>query len=459
MFKNLIIILFFNTSANAQSCDCKKEFLHVKGLIENNYAGFNDKQSIMTKTEYEKKTAVFESLAANHDYNEQCLLIISQYLDIFKDDHIQVSTSFDAGKQDTAFINQRKFINHPPDKLISLASAKNTEGIYLLNYDSAYKIAVVKEHNTLFDYSGVIVESKLPSWKKGMIKFVAKHVNDSLLKGLLYMRNHLPKVEWFYLGKNSIGGDWQREGTVRNTITNEYVPVSSKKLSDKTFYIRISTFNSANAKRIDSLLKANNDIINNTPNLVLDLRNNGGGSDFSYASLLPLIYSGVVRNIGLDVLSTDVNIAGWKKLLDDENIPEESKRSITVMIQKMESNKGKLVNIVDDEIDSAYKILPFPKRVAILINKGSASTTEQFLLYAMQSSKVTLLGENTQGTLDYSNMREIPFACMPYILRVATTRSRRLDMQQGIDNVGIKPNKYLAPGTDWIEEARKLLEQ
>jgi len=69
------------------------------------------------------------------------------------------------------------------------------------------------------------------------------------------------------------------------------------------------------------------------------------------------------------------------------------------------------------------------------------------------------MGDNTSGTLDYSNVREAPFLCMPYILCYSTTRSRRLDVGQGIDNIGVKPNIELKPGTDWIEAAVKELEK
>jgi len=118
-----------------------------------------------------------------------------------------------------------------------------------------------------------------------------------------------------------------------------------------------------------------------------------------------------------------------------------------------------MVNIYSDEIDSSYTAVAFPKRVAILINKRSASTTEQFLLFAKQSSKVILLGENSQGALDYSNMRELNFSCFPYVLYYATTRSRRLNIGQGIDNAGIAPDHYLDKNSDWIQETLKFFEK
>lgn len=453
----LILLIFRFSNAHAQTCDCEKELLHTKQFIEHNYAGFGDKLKFIGKKEYEKKAG--ELLKLSKTAKENCLLIVSQYLDIFKDNHIQVGSAFDAARYDSAYISNRPLVNIPAEKIETLRRSTTHEGIYNFNFDSTYTIAVYKDKTALHDYVGVLIDSKLPHWKKGMLKFEGKLVNDSLMKGTLYMRNHMPKVDWFFLGKNSIGGDWQREGTKREKFVSNYQPVASKKLSDKTFYIKISNFNPSNYKLIDSLFKANQETLSSTPNLVLDLRGNGGGADFAYAPILPYIYTGPVRTIGVDVLATEDNITGWKKILNDEDIPEDSKRSIRAMIEKMENNKGRLVNISDDEIDSSYKQQVYPHKVAILINRGCASTTEQFLLHAMQSSKVILMGENTDGTLDYSNMRDASFSCMPYTLHYATTRSRRLDVGQGIDDTGIAPNKVLPPGADWIAEAVKILEQ
>jgi C-terminal processing protease CtpA/Prc len=125
----------------------------------------------------------------------------------------------------------------------------------------------------------------------------------------------------------------------------------------------------------------------------------------------------------------------------------------------MRANKGKLVNVFDDEIDSSFQKHAFPKKVVILINDNCASTTEQFLFAAKQSSKVILAGDHTEGVLDYSNVRETPFSCMPYTLGYSTSRSRRIAAGQAIDNVGIKPDVQLAADGDWIKEAQEILEK
>lgn len=336
-------------------------------------------------------------------------------------------------------MNQKEIIDLPAGKMEELQTSKTTEGIYYFKFDTAYKIAVVKSKYPLTDYMGIIISSKLPTWKKGMIKFEARHIEDSLLKGVLYMRNHLPKEEWFSLGKNIIGGDWQREGTLPEPFISNYVPVASKKLTGKTLYIKISSFSPSNGKNIDSVFNVNKALLDTMPNLVLDIRGNGGGSDFTFHPILPYIYTNPVKDYGVDVLATEANIDGWKKILDDPDLSAENKQAILDIIKKMEANKDRLVSLGNDGIDSSFSALPYPRKIVILIDKGCASTTEQFLLAAKQSKKVILMGEHTNGTLDYSNVRQAKFSCMPYTLRYSTTRSHRVDINQGIDNKGINP--------------------
>ena len=461
-FKKILLPLFVFTGffSSAQDCNCSNEFLFIKNFIEQNYAGYSDKLTDATKPAYTNMSNQLLQLTKQRLSKQKCLLIILQYLDWFKDHHIQVSPIFDATKTDSSYIKNGELFRITPSKLEQLRHSKSIEGIYYFGFDSSYKIAVIKDKTPLRDYVGIMLESKILTWKTGLVKFEAKLVEDSLLKGVLYIRNHMPRVEWLFVGKNSLGVDWQREGTTKETYAgNPYVAVDSKKLSDSTLYLKISTFNASNAKRIDSMFRAHRQDLTSMPNLVLDLRNNGGGSDFSYKPILPYLYTNPVKTVGVDVFSTDANIAGWKKILEDKDIPEESRKWINNIINNMENNKGKMISMVNDEIDTLDKVLPYPKKVIILVNKRCASTTEQFLLYAKQSSKVILLGENTQGTLDYSNMRETNFSCLPYVLDYATTKSRRLNIKRGIDNIGIKPDQYLKPGTDWLAEALKIAEQ
>ncbi|MBV8389881.1 MAG: hypothetical protein JO080_08785 [Mucilaginibacter sp.] len=271
----------------------------------------------------------------------------------------------------------------------------------------------------------------------------------------------MPSPNGFLFKGDEIRGDFQRVGTPvkKETQFDSYEPFSSKKLDDKTLYIKVSSFSLSYTKKIDSLFKANEDALKTMPNLILDLRDNGGGGDMAYQPILPYIYTNPVKNIGVDLYATEANIAGWKKNAANPDLTEDEKKWFDRAIARMEAHKGQWFSWSDDEINSDYKKLPSPLKVVVLIDGGCASSTEQFLLEARQSAKVILMGENTSGTLDYSNWVESPLVSFPYALRYSTTRSRRIDIGQGIDNVGIKPNRYLNAKEDWIKAAVQELEK
>ncbi|OOQ58207.1 S41 family peptidase [Mucilaginibacter pedocola] len=444
---------------SAQTCNCETEFTYIKNFMEQNYAGFKDKQAQMTKPKYDKLVAQYRAFTKLPNAPEKCLLIINQFLAKFKDHHVAIRMNFDAAKLDSAYMAQREIIPVSDEKIAELRKSTGFEGIYDFHDAAKYKIAVMKDKTELHDYIAVIVSSNLPGWKKGMIKWEGKMVSDSLAAGALYMLNGKPKPETFYFGKDAIWGDWHRENTKPARSSGKWEPVASRKLSDKTLYLKISSFEAYNAKNIDSVVKANAEALKTTPNLVLDLRDNGGGSDYTYGPLMQYVYTNPVKQTGASLLSTDANIKGWAAKLDDEERSEENKNSLRATVKLLEANKGKWVVNSPDGVINNFTKLPYPQKIVILVNKNVASSTEQFLLFARQSSKVTLMGENTSGTLDYSNWVEAPFSCMPYILRYSTSRSRRLDKGEGIDATGIKPDKYLKPGENWIQKAQEALER
>lgn len=455
----LFTLTLIGCRAFSQTCNCETEVRYIAGFMEKNYAGFKDKQALMTKAGYDKMLNEYIGLAKKPHANEHCLLIIAQYLGKFKDHHVSVGAKFDATKIDSAYIANREIVPITAEKIAELRKSKGFEGIYDFHDPAKYKIAVIKDKTPLHDYLAVIVSSNLPGWKPGMIKWEAKMVNDSIGRGILYILNGMPKVEGFYFKGNRIYGDWHREGTtVTESSSSKYEPVAFRKLSDKTSYLKISTFSPSNATNIDSIVKANKAILSNTPNLVLDLRGNGGGADYTFTPLMDLVYTGPIKHIGNDLLSTDANIAGWKNILNDNDRSEENKQSLRKTVASLEANRGKMVMNANDFDITGYKIQPNPAKVVILIDNNCASTTEEFLLQSRQSKKVTLMGQNTSGTLDYSNVLQAPFSCMPYVLHYSSSRSRRVDVGQGIDETGIKPAVYLQEKDDWIKKAQETLE-
>lgn len=465
MMRSAILAIFFLLSFSiksfSQNCNCAREFQYIKEKIEKNYAGFGDKVNPETQASYQKYSLQVLERAKKISSSPYCVYLINEWIGFFKDGHVEIgrnrlSKEKYAADQDR-LIQSREKLSLSEAQVNGLKKARGIEGIYW-SKDSTYKIALIKNKNSFRDYAGVILESKNKVWKPGFVNLELKLQKDSL-KGIEYDKYHTPESVAFRI-KDNVLGDWQREGT--ELVKAEKVlstNVSSKLLSDQTFYIQIGTFNQSNAKRIDSLIKANKGILEKTPYLILDVRNNGGGADFSYKPLIPYLYTNPIKSIGPSVLSSDDNIAGWAALLKMDDIPENQKVFIREKIAAMENNKGKFVSFGVDQdlvLDSATT---YPRKIVVLINKGCGSTTEEFLLSAKQSHKVTFMGEHSAGVLDYANVRDISFSCMPYALHYATTRSRRVDIGEGIDNVGIKPDHVLTASENWIKAAQQFLEQ
>jgi C-terminal processing protease CtpA/Prc len=96
---------------------------------------------------------------------------------------------------------------------------------------------------------------------------------------------------------------------------------------------------------------------------------------------------------------------------------------------------------IETKLDRVYQ---YPLKVAILIDRNTASSAESFLLRAIQSKKVKIYGENSAGMLDYSNGQFFDIPCEDFNLIIPIARSKRLP-EKPIDNIGITPNVQIDP--------------
>lgn len=245
--KSILIVgmLLIIISGKAQTCDCEKEFLNIKNTIEQNFSGFSDRVKTIGKETYDKQVDELSKLTRDKFASDNCILIINKYLNIFQSHHLGFTFTYDP-HIDTDFVNHRPLFPITDKEIERLRTSKTFEGIYYFAYDTSYKIAVIKDPTPLHDYVGVIMESKIPTWKKGMLKLEGKSVNDSLITGLLYMRNHRPKLEGFALwgDNNMLSGDWVRLGAVKKEF-----PASTS--TEK----RYSTIDAESLQQIPSILK------------------------------------------------------------------------------------------------------------------------------------------------------------------------------------------------------------
>ena len=224
-----------------------------------------------------------------------------------------------------------------------------------------------------------------------------------------------------------------------------------EQLSDTCVLLRLQSFEPQYQRPLQELLDTNRATLEQCPHWIIDLRLNGGGSDWSYASLLPWILDGEVVNIGVQWRATHENIDGLQRLVNelsaDDAPPSEGDAAdyLRKVIQTMgESRRGSFVSTAARtySLNSTRAEPSGPARVAILTGPHCYSAGEQFLLTARQSFKVTLIGQPTAGALDYSNLvsHRLPESGMT--LWYASSRSARLP-HYPVDTHGVLPDIYL----------------
>jgi hypothetical protein len=307
------------------------------------------------------------------------------------------------------------------------------------------------------------------------VKVELQRTADGRYTGTFYMGDHSPEpVEAVLQGDSGsllqMGASWTRqvpppqfsqaERLYQRAMEAE-VPFLDG-LSDNTLYLRIPSFAFEQKALIDSVLAANDALIRRTENFIIDIRNGTGGSDASYAGLIPYLYSGPIRSVGVKLRATELNAAGYEAYADMFGRDTEDGRWCLDVASRMRATLGTWIEMSDMpwSVDSSHTVLPFPQRVGILCNEGNGSTDEQFLIEARTSYKVKLFGRPTMGSLDASNMRQVtsPDGC--FQLGYTMSLSHRLP-HMPVDVMGIQPDHYLdegIPEMDWVGHVQRVLE-
>ncbi len=479
-YLQLFLFFFLSLFTQAQDCDCEKNFNWLKTTFEENDAGFAYALEQKGEQAYEKHNEVMLEKVKGIQNSVECTQTLFQWLRFFRSGHIAIRRINNSNAQNTAeapsnesIIQQFKdWETHKVDlnsfeRMLQKKKKADFEGIW---ESPPYKIGIKKEGE---QYIGFIIEADGVYWRKDQIKLKITKENDQWVS-TFYMRDHSPRelknVE--ILGNNFLQMDFvtlKRLDTkfeTEKSIERYFDLISSSKpliksLSDQTLLLRIPSFSRSEKKDIDNLIAANKEKILSTENLIIDLRNNGGGSDASYHEILQFLYTNPIRTVGVELLSTELNNQRMIDFTNDPNWSEEDKKWAQESYDKLSKHLGEFVDLDDEivNIETFDQIHPYPKNVGVIIHENNGSTTEQFLLAAKQSKKVKLFGTTTVGVLDISNMYFVNSPCNEFQLGYSLSRSMRIpDMT--IDDKGIQPDYYIdrsVPKYGWVDFVEKVL--
>ena len=490
-FVLLTLALSGSVAASQTPADgsCRETLGWLADTFSANDAGYPAAVESKGPATYAEMLAGLAGRAAEAPHGPACRAVLADYLAWFRRGHVGVSyISREAPSAPTPEPSADELraryagawsveVDVPAlrDRLRRAPGPPTLEGLWSRG---PYEVAVVRADTSGAErYLGVVVASASAWWRPGQVKFElfpAGRPGGGF--GTFWLRDHSPVALTAVEPVGDAALDLRPVGTYTRTDP-AVVPDPAaavyladraaagpvfRQLSPQTAYLRVPSFGGSQKARIDSVLAAHHDALTRTPNLVVDIRGNGGGSDASYAGLLDLLYTTPIRQVSAELRSTPLNDSRNDVLLADPDAPEEVKDWARDVAARLLASDAEWVPMTDAPVvlerrDTVYAA---PARVLILTDEGNASTAEQFLLDARQSFKVKTVGARTAGVLDVSNLNAVTSPDGRYELAYAISRSLRIP-EMAIDGVGLAPDVYLdasVPRWRWVEHARRTLE-
>ncbi len=459
--------------AKSQDCNCQKDFEFVTNYYEENLPGFKDNVTDDNIEYYNKFKNRLFNLSKNYcDDEDLCFKTLLVYVEFFKDNHSSIYTnksiSVDENNEEEVnqFILSESFKNR---EIIETFKSDITNPIHDIENkyqtkDATYTVVVLENKNEFRDYVGVITDSKTPLWKKGQVKFELKKVKEDTYDMFMYMRNHALRYYKNVKLENGILDDsWYNINLDKKVSYNVYIEkqeLSFQEIDDSINYMYIPTFNGNWYAKISEFYDKYDTKIQTKPYLIIDVRNNGGGSDACASPLLKYIYTKPFRSDKVGVYATKENIRKsleWYEDMkkDTVNFSNEFLEGFKEEIATMKSVPNKtFVPRSTGEMVTMDSVLSNPMKVAIITNKYCASSCESLLFWALESDKTIIVGENSGGYVGYGEISRVETPNFNFEL--GCTMTRYTD-QRKYETDGIPPNYYFNNDKDWIEQAIDIL--
>jgi len=259
--KVILIVLsaiLINKFALSQTTDCLKDFDFVVKKIQADYPGYNDKvtnenRSQLTLLEKEIRQKITR-------YPDSCGYYLNEYTDFFKDHHLRVSRIWKKNNQQPEIMDISTYGKNLSVNVDSLQQAtKDAKGIEGVWEGFRQKFIVARDGQKLV---GIIVNNQ--GWKSGQVLYEFESVNDTVFDVINYSlirdRNkYKTKASLHLNGKiiefhNDTRFVRKSDSDILDkAILYSYVPLYpngrntypvAMYLSDSTYYLRISSFDS-----------------------------------------------------------------------------------------------------------------------------------------------------------------------------------------------------------------------
>jgi hypothetical protein len=456
---NLIFTIFLNPICFAQSHN-DNVFDFLATSIKDTYAGYSDK---VKGAEFDRLVSVIK-----HNPSKDTFALLSRMTTFFKDQHL-VLQDFEIGKQVIDTQQCKKDSESIGKYFLNRKKKAKYEGYWLSEYNNCI-IALKKVKEIPETYYGYVVESKvkvIPGYVilKMVIQKDGTYFTDYVEENFgyrIFLNAKFKDITTLWV--NSYG-KWRRIANYEPTMlqrvnTFSYEP-EFVKIDTNTVVLKMHDFSGYNVRKFDSIIRVNGKVIEQAKTLIVDLRNNMGGTISNYRPLFPYAYTGPILHCGVNRLYSAEYIKDYEATIKRLIARGDTSRAQTYTnrLDAIKSKKGQFVFYEADTIAKGFPILVNPKNIAIIINNNCLSAAELMLLNFKQSSKVKLFGERTGGALDYLDALSLTLPKNKYSLFVATAKRVLTAQQPSYDATGIKPDIEISDSVaDWITFVKKYYE-
>jgi hypothetical protein len=368
------------------------DFDFVVATVEPNYSGWPTKTEGARGSELAKLAARLRAdVAAGDDAALQ--QAVTTWLVWFDDGHLQAQwNNGDTGKPWK--VPRRPLSESAARGAIAALGDKRdpVEGLWTI--DDRYRLAVLRRKVGWPGFDAVVLLTSAEGWRPGDTKAILNPRKDGgydvrygagdkteiSLTARLLGRGDLLDLGELGIWRRAIDDPAAAEAALRRFPGDAFVLT---RIDTQTLYLRLPSFSDMHTATVRDLIAANQADLAATSNLIIDVRNNGGGSDFVYDPVLPWIATRAIWRIGVDIRASPLNQRLRREIADQiAAASPDAARTLRAESERMGgAASGFIRREPPVEIVPFAAALPYPARVAVLID-GAGSSAENFIMDA-----------------------------------------------------------------------------
>ena len=457
-------------AAEPPACGCAEEFDSLVQKVEANYIGFHLSLPTLDRARYEaSKAATRRAVAAASD--ENCFQTLRSYIKQFPDGHLFLSemqpelsaeeqARLAAAAETLPWTEEsvRSYLDRNAGQLDPV------EGIW---YSDSSRFGIVRDRQSpRRDFVAVLLSGGGEAWKPGQVKAELLSRPD----GSFDVR--------YYYGDHSLH---HLEGTVHKGLLLRMAPImwgkaypvrpadaglldaqnprnpTIKALGNGAWVVSMPSHDGPYYEPLERLVAAHLEQLREARLIIVDLRGNEGGGAQTSAPLAPFYESAQSQPrrafSGKEVVvSSPDQIDYFQRIAGNMEPGSAWQKRFQALVERMRREPGKVLATdvwanPPEPPPAPAPAHPKPEHFAILIDRGTVSAAEAFVLSAWKSKRVTVFGERSGGSIDYQSVYMVPLDCRTHgvMLGYPTIGGSEHLPAGGFNAEGIPPDVRIGP--------------